>query len=348
MARNKKIRKIITGFLIVFFMAALAGVAGIYYLAFAPNVNLGDHDNRYFYITRNSDYQEVREQLVSEGVISNIKSFDILAQRKNYHNRVIPGRYLIQNRMSNNSLINLLRSGAQDPVRLTFTNIRTLEELAGSIASQLEIDSVTTLYYLLNDSVIKNSGLNTPDIKLLFIPNTYEVYWTTSPERLITRMQSEYNTFWNASRLELAAQTGLTPEEVGILASIVQSETNRADEMPRIAGVYINRLRRNIPLQADPTVVYAMGDFSIRRVLNRHLETDSPYNTYLHAGLPPGPINLPEPRTIDAVLNYEKHDYLFFSASPEFNGYHVFARTYREHLRNAREYQQALNERRIF
>lgn len=348
MAQHKKILIVIRRLLLLIFIAALLVTAGIYYVVFAPNVNLGAHESKHFYITQKSDYETVKKQLADEGVISNIKTFDILAQRKNYHLRVLPGRYLIHNRMSNNSLINLLRSGAQEPTRLTFTNIRTLNELAGSIASQLEADSVTMLNYLLNDSVVKNSGLNTPDIKLLFIPNTYEVYWTTSPLRLITRMQREYNAFWNASRLELASQIGFTPEEVGILASIVQSETNRADEMPRIAGVYINRLRRNIPLQADPTVVYAIGDFSIRRVLNRHLETDSPYNTYLHAGLPPGPINLPEPKTIDAVLNYEKHDYLYFSASPEFNGYHVFARTYREHLRNAREYQQALNERRIF
>ncbi len=348
MVRLKRINKVFWGFLIIVFIAALVGAMGIYYVAFYPNVDLGEVDRRFFYIERGVDYECVREKLSNEGFISNQKTFDFLAQRKNYPNRVIPGRYLIPDRMSNNSLINLLRSGAQDPVRLIFTNIRTPEELAGSISSQLELDSLTMLYWLQNDSIIKNSGLNTPDIKLLFIPNTYEVYWTTSAPRLINRMHREYNNFWNASRLELAARTGLSPAEVGILASIVQSETNRIDEMPRIAGVYINRLRRNIPLQADPTVVYAIGDFSIQRVLNNHLETDYPYNTYLHAGLPPGPINLPEPRTIDAVLNYEKHDYLYFSASPDFSGYHVFARTYREHLRNAREYQQALNERRIF
>lgn len=348
MNRLKRFYKAFLGVVILFFFAAIVGALGVYFLAFYPNVDLGEFKSRHFYIERDFGYEDVKNELINKGFISNVTTFDFLAQRKNLPSRIIPGRYLIHNRMSNNSLINLLRSGAQDPVRLIFTNIRTLEDLAGSVASQLEVDSLSMLYWLQKDSIIKNSGLNTPDIKLLFIPNTYEVYWTTSPAQLISRMHREYNSFWNASRLALAEQTGLSPAEVGILASIVQSETNRVDEMPRIAGVYINRLRRNIPLQADPTVVYAIGDFNIRRVLNQHLEIDSPYNTYLYAGLPPGPINLPEPRTIDAVLNYENHDYLYFSASPDFTGYHVFARTYREHLRNAREYQQALNERRIF
>ncbi len=344
-------KKIHTAFLAVIILLGIAGLSVailLYVHIFAPNVDLGDQKNTVIHIPTGSNYYDVKQLLATEGIVSNTNSFDRLAQRKNYPNRVMPGRYRIQNRMSNNNLINLLRSGEQEPVRLTFTNIRTEEDLAGSIAARLELDSLTILEYLNDKAVIEAFGLNTPSLKPLFIPNTYEVYWTSSASQLISRMQREYDAFWNEARLERARQIGRSPEEIITLASIVQSETNRIDEMPRIAGVYINRLRINMPLQADPTVVYAIGDFSINRVLNQHLAFDSPYNTYLYAGLPPGPINLPEPMTIDAVLNHEKHNYLYFSAKPDFSGYHVFARTYNEHLRNARRYQQALNERRIF
>ncbi len=327
-------------------MAGVAIVAAlfVYSIVFAPNVN----QTTYLYLPTGSDYESVTQILVNEDIISNIGSFDRVAQRKNYPNRVRSGRYFVHEGMSNNALVNLLRSGEQAPVRLTITNIRTVEELAASLAIQIELDE-STIYDVLSDpATISHTGLSTPDIKLLFIPNTYEVFWNISENQLIERMQREYQAFWNEHRMARADEMGMTPEEIGTLASIVQSETNKQDEMPIIAGVYVNRLARGIPLQADPTVVYALGDFTINRVLNSHLEVDSPYNTYRYAGLPPGPINLPEPATLDAVLNYEQHDYLFFSAKADFSGYHVFAKTYREHLRNAREYQQALNERRIF
>ena len=348
MGLNKKFRTVILSLIVLLGMAGLSVAILLYVHIFAPNVDLEDKKTVLLHIPTGSSYFDVIHLLEQEGIVSNINSFERLAQRKNYPNRVMPGRYRIQNKMSNNSLINLLRSGEQEPVRLTFTNIRTEEDLAGSIAAQLELDSLTMLKFLNDESLMEDFGLGTPSLKPLFLPNTYEVYWTTTAPQLINRMQREYNAFWNESRRELARQIGRSPEEVITLASIVQSETNRIDEMPRIAGVYINRLKVNMPLQADPTVVYALGDFSINRVLNQHLTFDSPYNTYIYAGLPPGPINLPEPRTIDAVLNYEKHNYYYFSAKPDFSGYHVFARNYNEHLRNARRYQQALNERRIF
>lgn len=344
----KKFRTVILSLIVFLGITGLFVAILLYIFIFAPNVDLDDRQSLLLHIPTSSNYDDVVQLIEQEGIVSNINSFERLAQRKNYPNRVMPGRYRIQNRMSNNSLINLLRSGEQEPVRLTFTNIRTEEDLAGSIAAQLEVDSLTILNHINDEAMIIAAGLSTPSLKPLFIPNTYEVYWTSNASQLINRMQREYNAFWNESRRELARQIGRSPEEIITLASIVQSETNRIDEMPRIAGVYINRLRINMPLQADPTVVYAIGDFSINRVLNSHLSFDSPYNTYLYAGLPPGPINLPEPGTIDAVLNYEKHNYLYFSAKPDFSGYHVFARTYSEHLINARRYQQALNERRIF
>lgn len=344
MQSNKRIQRFFIWLFVMMAALVIAGIIFIYFTVFASNVQ----QTKYLYIPAGSSYEQVKEKLETDTIVSNIKSFDRVAQRKNYPNRVMPGRYLVIEGMSNNALVNLLRSGEQAPVRLTITNIRTVEELAANLAVQIELDE-STIYDVLTDSTtISNSGLATPNIKLLFIPNTYEVYWNINERQLITRMQREYNAFWNEGRLARAAEIGMTSEEIGILASIVQSETNKQDEMATIAGVYMNRLARGIPLQADPTVVYALGDFTINRVLNSHLEIDSPYNTYRYAGLPPGPINLPEPATIDAVLNYEQHDYLFFSAKADFSGYHVFARTYREHLRNAREYQQALNERRIF
>ncbi len=344
MRNNTVIKRILIWFFVLMAALGITGVIFIYFTVFASNVQ----QTTYFYIPTGSSYQQVKKMLKNDTIVSNLNTFDRVAQRKNYPNRVMPGRYLLIEGMSNNALVNLLRSGEQAPVRLTITNIRTVEELAASIAIQIELDE-TTIYEALTDSTaIADSGLDTPDIKLLFIPNTYEVFWNISETQLLARMQREYNAFWHEGRLARASEIGMTSQEVGILASIVQSETNKQDEKARIAGVYMNRLVRRIPLQADPTVVYALGDFTINRVLNSHLEIDSPYNTYMHAGLPPGPINLPEPATIDAVLNYEKHDYLFFSAKADFSGYHVFARTYREHLRNAREYQQALNERRIF
>ena len=344
MRSNKGIKHFFIWFFFLMTALVIAGVLFAYFNVFAANVR----QTAYFYIPTGSSYEHIKEMLDNDSIVSNINTFERVAQRKNYPARVMPGRYLVIEGMSNNALVNLLRSGEQAPVRLTITNIRTVEELAVSLSLQIELDEKTVFETLTDSATIAGSGLTTPDIKLLFIPNTYEVFWNINEKQLIARMQREYNAFWNERRLARAAEVGMTPEEVGILASIVQSETNKQDEMATIAGVYMNRLSRRIPLQADPTIVYALGDFTINRVLNSHLEIDSPYNTYIYAGLPPGPINLPEPATIDAVLNFEQHDYLFFSAKADFSGYHVFARTYREHLRNAREYQQALNERRIF
>ncbi len=319
-----------------------------YRIVYAPNTELGGKEVMHLYIPSGSSYEDVKQLMEEENILASTGTFDWLAKKKNYPNRVQPGRYRIQQGMGNNELINLLRSGEQEPVRLTFTNIHTEGQLAGTIASQLETDSLSIMQLLNDEEILQETGLDRSTIKLLFIPNTYEVYWTTSPRQLLNRMQREYRAFWNETRLEKASEIGLSPQEVGVLASIVQRETSKQDEMARIAGVYINRLHRGILLQADPTVVFAHGDFSIGRVLNRHLEIDSPYNTYKYAGLPPGPITLPEPAVMDAVLNYEKHNYLYFSAREDFSGYHNFAETYAEHLANARRYRQALNERRIF
>ncbi len=317
-----------------------------YSAIFKPNVHI-ETEFTHVCIPTGSTFDDVKSILLEQGVIVNEQTFLWLAQKKNYPNRVRPGRYRIYNNMCNNELINLLRSGVQDPVRVTFNNIRVREQLAGVISASIEADSLSILNLLNKNEVMQKYGLNKETAKLLFIPNTYEFYWNTSAEQLLERMHREYNNFWNKSRRQQAEKIGMTPVEVAIMASIVRQETNKRDEMPRIAGVYVNRIKRNIPLQADPTIVFAVGDFSINRVLNRHLAIDSPYNTYKYAGLPPGPISLPEPFVIDAVLNYEQHEYVFFCARDDFSGYHAFAKTYQDHLRNARRYHQALNQRQI-
>ncbi len=331
-------------------LLAAALVAGITFCLYvhAPNVDLDDQESVVITIPKGSNYEYVTSKLSDAGILSSARRFHWVAVRKNYPERIMPGRYVIHHGMSNNQLINMLRLGEQQPVMLTFNNIRTEEDLAATISRQLEVDSLSIIRLLHNQELMENKGMDTLTGKLLFIPNTYEVYWNTSADQLLKRMHREYNSFWTDQRRARAAEIGLTSGEVGILASIVQSETKMDDEMARVAGVFMNRLRRNIPLQADPTIIFAHGDFSIRRVLNRHLTIDSPYNTYKYTGLPPGPVYLPEPRAIDAVLNYEEHDYLFFSAKPDFSGYHSFSETYSEHLANARRYRQALNERNIY
>ena len=350
MAVRKKItrrKKILAVGLLLLFMAGAIASFLAYTIVFQPNLDLEGRKYVHFYIPTGSSFQDVRDQLQSDGLIRNMRSFTFLAERKNYPNRVMPGRYRLHQRMGNNELINLLRSGNQDPVMVTFNNIRTKEQLAGSLGSQLEADSLSILRLLNDHALLESYGKNPHTAPLLFLPNTYEFFWNASARQIMERMHREYQVFWNDSRIQKANEAGLSPVQAGILASIVERETSKVDEMARIAGVYINRLRRNMPLQADPTVVFAVGDFSITRVLNRHLAVDSPYNTYRYSGLPPGPISLPEPRVIDQVLQYENHNYLFFCAKDDFSGYHAFARTYPEHLANARRYHQALNQRRI-
>ncbi len=326
---------------------AIAAVALLYLIVFAPNVDLEEGQHTYLHIPTGSNFQEVMELFDARNLLHRPGAFQRVANRKNYPARVIPGRYRIEGKMNNNDLVDLLRSGLQESVNLTFNNIHTLGQLASVISSQLEPDSATIMTLLTNPDTLSRFNVDTATVKLIFIPNTYQVYWNTSPIQIMERMQREHQAYWSGSRLEQARRIGLSPTEVGIMASIVQRETAQRDEMARIAGVYMNRLQRNIPLQADPTVVYAVGDPGLRRVLNHHLRVDSPYNTYLHAGLPPGPITLPEPTTMDAVLRHEEHEYLFFCARDDFSGYHAFARTYSEHLANARRYHRALNQRQI-
>lgn len=340
-------KKIFSGVLVVL---ALAGaVAG--FLAWShfnrPVLDLGAQETAIIYIPTGSSYGDVVRIFTEHNYMTDTAFFGMLAELKNYKNKVKPGKYRVKNHMTANELINMLRSGNQVPVRFTFNNIRFVDKLAGLAAKKLELDSVALQALFHNDAYLEQFGFNHQTVVAMFLPNTYEFYWNTNADEFMQRMYREYQKFWTDERKAKAAAMGMTPLEVSILASIVQEETNKRDEMARIAGVYINRLKRGMLLQADPTARFAYGDFSVKRVTYDYLEIDSPYNTYKYAGLPPGPICMPEPATIDKVLNYEKHRYLFFCAKADGSGYHAFARTNAEHNRNARAYHNYLNRQGI-
>ena len=297
------------------------------------------------FIPTGADYDTLLTLLGEEGEhITDLARFERVASLKGLSKSVRAGRYILKEGMSAKSVVGMFRGGMQSPVRLTFNNIRTLPQLAGRLAEQIEPDSVTLLAHLSSPEVAEKYGFKPEEMIGMFIPNTYEVWWNITPEGLTERMKKEYDNFWNEERVAKLARTRLTQKEVTTLASIICEETRMTDEMPTMAGVYINRLRRGMLLQADPTVKFAIGDFTIRRVLNRHLEVDSPYNTYKYAGLPPSPICMPSIKGIDAVLNYKESNYLYFCAKEDFSGYHNFARTLSEHNQNARRYANALNK----
>lgn len=334
-------------FLVVFTMMLSSFAFYTYQILYTPNV-LIEQDDRYFAIPKGTTFKQLQNKLAKERIVNDLVSFSFLAKLKDLDTNVKNGMYLINGDMTNIELINLLRSGSQTPIQLTFSNARLLQQLPKILTQSLEIDSADLAPILLADTTASYYGFTKETFISMFIPNTYEVYWTITPKELLDRMKMEYDRFWTEQRKQKAANLGMTQSEVATLASIVQGETNKMDEAPSIAGVYINRLKRGIPLQADPTLVFAIGDFSIRRILNKDKEFDSPYNTYKYRGLPPGPINLPSIPALNAVLNYEDHNYLYFCAKADFSGYHVFARTLSEHNVNARKFQRALNRERIY
>ncbi|WP_128543929.1 endolytic transglycosylase MltG [Larkinella soli] len=313
-----------------------------------PNLQAGENDGNFdLFIPRGASYEAVMDSLNKHKVLNDQMSFRFLSRMMKYPEHVKFGHYVIKKGMTNYDAIRKLRSGDQDPVRVTFNNLRLKDDLVARLGSKFEFGP-QKLSALLNDpEVCQSFGFDTTTIMCMFLPNTYEFFWTTSAEKFLERMGSEYKKFWTPARKGKAGELGLSQTQVQVLASIVEAETKKEDEKPRVAGVYLNRLNRGMPLEADPTLVFAHRDFTIRRVLNRHKTIDSPYNTYRFRGLPPGPINLPTLSSIDAVLNHENHEYLYFVARADFSGYHTFARTYDEHLSNARIYQAALNQRGI-
>lgn len=335
---------IVLGILLIF---AMAFGYWLYRSVMSPNVQTAGGKDVELFIPTGSDYNQVKTILADAQFIINEKSFDWVANKKELPDNIHPGRYIVKDGMSNNQLVNMLRGGLQSPVKVTFNNIRNVDMLAGRIASQIEADSASISNLLHNQEYINQLGFNSYTIPALFLPDTYEFYWNTDAEGFVVRMFQEYNKFWNEDRKQQAQSKGLTPIQVSTLASIVNKETNMSDEMPRVAGVYINRLKSNWLLQADPTLIFAWNDYSIKRVLDRHKEIESPYNTYKYLGLPPGPICIPSLSAVKAVLNAENHHYFYFCAKEDFSGYHNFAKTLTEHNRNAAKYQQALNQRGI-
>lgn len=344
---GKQTRRTIWLMLIILLIFAAAFGYWGYKTVMSPNVKTGDGQPIELFIPTGSNYDQVKSLLAETHCIVNEKGFDWLAEKKDLPANIHPGHFVLKNGMTNNQLVNMLRGGLQTPVKVTFNNMRDVNQLAGRIASQIEADSTSLSNRLHNQEYIKQLGFNNYTIPALFLPDTYEFYWNTDAEGFVNRMFQEYNKFWNEERKQQAQSKGLTPVQVSVLASIVNKETNMSDEMPRVAGVYLNRLKSNWLLQADPTLVFAWNDFTIKRVLDRHKEIESPYNTYKYHGLPPGPICIPSLAAVKAVLNAEDHHYFYFCAKEDFSGYHNFAKTLAEHNRNAAKYQQALNQRGI-
>jgi UPF0755 protein len=322
-------------------------MARFYWLVNVRITDLKGKASAYIYIPSGSGFSEVKRLLMKADILRHPYAFEWLSRQKHYTRKVKPGRYLITDGMPNEELVNLLRSGKQAPVRITIQNLRTAEDLAGKLGKSLETDSVKFSALFSDSSFLVKFGLTKATLLVLFVPDTYEFFWNTSGEALFRRMNREFHRFWNEERRKKADSLKLSIDQVVTLASIVEKETNKADEKPVMAGVYYNRLHRNIPLQADPTVIFAWNDYSIKRVLHSHLFIRSPYNTYLYRGLPPGPICIPSVESVDAVLHLQKNRYLYFCAREDRTGYHNFAETLQQHNRNAKKYQQALNRMNI-
>ena len=332
--------------LIIFSTILTTGSVYTYQMLYSPNFLINAED-KFLIIEENTDFNELIKKLEDDTLINDILSFSFLSKLMEYQENIKIGAYKVKMNMSNYEMITMLRSGNQTPIKLTFTYARKIEDLAEKITTKLKMSKDDLLNYL-NENINNYSGFKKTDIISIFLPDTYEVYWNISPEKLTNKMYSEYKKFWNEERLSKLDKINLNQKEAIVLASIVASESRMLDEADRIAGLYINRLNRNMRLQADPTLIFAANDFTIRRVLNKHKKIKSPYNTYIHRGLPPGPIRLASKKYIDAVLNYEKHNYIYMCAKEDFSGYHAFATNLSDHNRNAKKFQIALNMRKIY
>lgn len=341
---KEKSRKIFLWIVITLLLIAIVGIITVRQTILKP-FNL--KETAYIYIDKEKNYEDVISQLKKANLPSE-QMFRLLSERMNYYNNVKTGRYAIKDGMTMPDVIRMLRSGNQTPVSITFNNMRTKENLAGRISQQLMMDSIELLNTLNDAEKVKELGFNENTLVAMFVPNTYEVYWDTSVDNLLSRMKKEFDRFWNNDRKANAEKLGLSPIQISTLASIVEEEATYSDEYPIVAGLYLNRLKKGMRLEADPTVKFAVGDFSLRRILFRHLEVESPYNTYKNTGLPPGPIRIPSIKAIDGTLSPQSHNYLFMCAKDDLSGRHNFAITHAEHSRNAARYQQALNQKGIY
>lgn len=335
----------------IFVLASISIVIAAYFLFsyyttfYKPNTT---KTNTYLYIHKDTSYSDLLDSLRKTGAIINIRSFERAAIKMKLDKNFMYGRYKIEEGISNKRLITKIISNDQEPLKLVISgNIRNIEKIAKIFDKKIEADYEEILSILQNDSIINSYGFNKRTFISMFLPYTHEIYWTISVNELLDKLKDTYKTFWDKKRVTKAKSIGMTESEVATLASIVYEESKIPEEQPIIAGVYINRLKIGMPLQADPTIIFALNDYSIRRVLKKHLEVNSPYNTYKFKGLPPGPISVAPIATIDAVLNYDRHKYVYFCASPQFNGSHLFAETILAHTKNALAYRRALNSRNI-
>ena len=333
----------------IFFIAAVilcscivGGISYIYYIVKMTRTDM--KESAYIHITPDDNSTTIIDKLSEIEGIGSTKGFELLAKHNNFDSRKRSGRFAINNGENMHTIYRRIVSNEQTPVKLVVPATRTLEQMVGAISRQLMLDSLELIEFIKTPIYYESIGYKSETLPSLFIPNTYKVYWNIKPETLITRLMNERRRFWNEERSNKAKKLNLTPEEVATLASIIDEETNNDEEKPVVAGMYINRLKRGMPLQADPTVKYAIGDPTRQRILKKDLATDSPYNTYKYKGLPPGPIRIPTIQAIESVLNYTKHNYLYMCAKEDFSGKHNFARTLTEHNANARRYQAALNK----
>ena len=341
-------RKVIIASIIIAFSVMLSSFGFWFHqMIYAPNF-LIEQNNREFIVPTGSTFKDVQNGLYDGKYVANLLTFSFLAKLMDYDENIKPGLYVIKKGSNNMAVVRMLRAGEQTPVNVTFNNVRLVHDLPAKITQNLEMDSMAFLKVLRNDSLVKAAGFDSLTLVGMFLPNTYQAYWNIKPEALFMKMKNEYDRFWNEKRRAIADSIGLTPKEVSVLASIVDAETTFREEEPIVAGLYMNRLNRGEILGADPTLVFAHQDFEIRRVLNKHKEIDSPYNTYKYTGLPPGPINMPTISSIEAVLNYERHRYLYMCAKEDFSGYHNFATNLRDHNENAKKLHRALNRARIY
>ena len=346
MAMNKKVGRWILAALAVVVLAMVGFAGQQYYRLKVSNIESVDGKEHRLYVYPGASLDSVLQVVQSDYRVASVWSMRLHARLMHFQ-RPKAGCYLLPKSEGDYAFLKRLRGGEQTPIELSFNNIRTREQLAHRLSEQLLLDSLSVIERLEDDSFMSRYGLNKETAVSLFIPNTYEVFWTISAEQLFERMHREYEHFWTAERRREAEAIGLTPVEVCIIASIVEEETNAKSDYPIIAGLYLNRLRLGMPLQACPTVKFALQDFGLRRILYEHLQYDSPYNTYKYKGLPPGPIRLPRAGTMDAVLHAQKHDYLYMCASTAFDGTHHFSSSYSEHARYAKAYQAILNQRGI-
>lgn len=332
----------------VVFSVLLTTFTFYFYQMFKGANILLDKSDLVITIEKGETFSELRARLYDAEIVQEAVSFSFVAKVLDYQEAVKPGVYLLKSGMSNLDVVRMLRAGAQVPVRVTFNNVRLKNELAEKITANTGIKASDFEALLSDEGFLAKYNLNADNSMSVFLPDTYEVYWTISAEELFDKMYKAHQQFWTAGRKQKADALNLTPVEVSILASIVQAETIMSDERSKVAGLYLNRLRKRMYLQADPTVKYALGDFAIQRILTKDTRVKSPYNTYVNRGLPPGPINLPSIASIESVLNYEKHDYLYMCAKEDFSGYHSFAKTLAQHNVNASKLHRALNRRNIY